>query len=84
MNPQMKQWLSGLGVAVLGAACVAVEQAIATPPFTLHSLLVAASVGAFAGLVHRLPALGTAQATEAKVQTQVAERVSAIVDGEPK
>lgn len=64
--PKTKQVLSGLLVGVGSAAAVAVEQAIANPPFTLTTLWHAAAAGAFAGLVHYLPAFGTADAATQK------------------
>ena len=76
LSPSQKQALSGLAVAVLGAAGTAVEQALANPPFTWESLLKAAVVGALLGLVHRIPALGTA----AKVDERAAEKVAALID----
>ena len=61
ISPKTKQVLSGLLVGVGSAAAVAVEQAIANPPFTLTTLWHAAAAGAFAGFVHYLPTLGTQQ-----------------------
>ena len=78
ISPKTKQILSGLVVGVASAAGFAVEQALASPPFTLHSLLVAAGVGALTGLVHYLPTLGTKAATQA----EVVKTVAAIVEKE--
>lgn len=66
MTPSQKQALSGLAVAILGAAGTAIEQALSNPPFTLRSLLMAAGVGALLGLVHYLPTLGTKAVVQAK------------------
>lgn len=68
MKPQTKQVLSALVMAVAGAAATAVEQAIANPPFTLHSLLNVAGIGAMLGLVHFIPTLGTKDVIAEKVQ----------------
>lgn len=76
MTPKQKQALSGLLVAVAGAAGAAVEQALTNPPFTLHSLLMAAGAGALLGLVHYLPTLGTKAAIEAKAVKIATEAVS--------
>ncbi len=74
LTPKQKQALSGLTVAVLGAA--AAEQALSNPPFTLRSLLMSAGIGALLGLVHYIPTLGTKAAVEAKAQAIATEAVS--------
>ncbi len=58
--------LSGLVVGVTGAALASVEQALASPPFTLRALGTSAAIGAVAGLVHWLNAWGTKDAVLAK------------------
>lgn len=73
LSPTQKQNLSGLAVAVLTGALAALEQALASPPFTLRSLEIALVAGAVGGLVHRIPALGTEQAVATK-----------LIDREPK
>lgn len=76
LSPTTKQVLSGLAVGVLSASLAAVEQALANPPFTVRTLLLAACAGAVAGLVHFLPALGTKDKIEAKVAARVTEAVN--------
>jgi len=75
LSPKQKQALSGLAMGVASAAAMSVEQALTNPPFTLRSLLTAATVGAFAGLVHWLPTLGTKEVVEQKAQALAAEAV---------
>jgi 1-aminocyclopropane-1-carboxylate deaminase/D-cysteine desulfhydrase-like pyridoxal-dependent ACC family enzyme len=85
ISPSTKQLLSGLAVAVAGAAATAVEQAIANPPFTWRTLLAAAGVGALAGLVHRLPALGTKEAViTSTLQGNEQATVQKVLDKENK
>lgn len=67
LSPKQKQALSGLAVALLTGACVALEEALRNPPFTLRMLLSAALVGAIGGVLHRIPALGTEQAVVEKI-----------------
>lgn len=62
MNANLQKFLSGLAVAAVTAAATAIEQAASNPPFTLHTLLVAAGVGALVGALHYIPAVGTKEA----------------------
>ena len=63
MSPKVKQILSSLGVAVLGGVLAALEHYAFK--FGPEATLVATSV--YGGIVHRIPALGTEQATVDKI-----------------
>jgi len=76
ITPSQKQALSGFVVGVLSAALVALEQALANPPFTLRGLAIAAAAGAVGGIAHYLPAFGTAAKVEQAVASRVAEVIS--------
>lgn len=76
LSPGQKQALSGFLMAIGTAAATAVEQAIANPPVTLHSVIVAVGMGSLLGLVHYLPALGTADVVQAKAEAIATEAVS--------
>jgi zinc transporter ZupT len=75
LTPKQKQVLSGIVMAVGTSVAVAIEQALANPPVTPKSLAVAGAMGAFTGLAHYLPTLGTKAAIDAQVVAKVTEVV---------
>ncbi len=75
LSPKTKQVLSGLLAAVGTSAALAVEQALANPPFTLAMLLHVAEIGGLVGLAHFLPTLGTKAAIAEQVTAKVTEAV---------
>jgi chromosomal replication initiation ATPase DnaA len=80
LSPSQKQAISVAGMTVLGAAAAAVEQALANPPFTFRSLLVAGGVGAMVGVSHLLQTWGSAAKVEAKVESKATEKAVGMVN----